>query len=253
VVNLFRIFFLSLVISSCIPAKKVAYLEGDGTKDTLTLKTSEWVYKVRVGDRFYIRVIDPLATISLSSGKESDQQNREIENQIQQIPSVRDYIVLEDGTLDIPVLGKIEAEGKTIQEITSAVYAACKGYISQPSIKLYMTNYNVTVLGEVKSPGLYQLITPRPDFFDAIAMANDMTDFANRKRVKLIRKMEGEVLITYLDITDPKFVTSPYFYIQPNDVIHIMPLNVKTYSNNNAAPLVLSVATTILTLIAIFR
>ncbi len=246
-----KLFVLILFFSSCIPTKKVVYLENSESKAG-SYATQKWEYKIKSGDRFFIEIADPLANISLGQTISTAGNEQNI-NIIQQTPTVQDYLVLEDGTMDIPPLGKISAAGKTIPELTSFLKQESKNFMGNPSIKLYMTNYNVTVLGEVKNPGFYQLITDVPNFFDAVGLANDLTDFADRKRVKFIRKDGEKISISYWDITDPDFVSSPYFYLQPNDVIHIMPLKVKKFSSGNALPLFLSVITTIITVISITR
>lgn len=245
-------FFLSLFFTSCIPTKKVVYLEDKEGKSG-NYGTQKWEYKIKAGDRFYIKIIDPLANLSLGSAANTSDNGGQNVNLIQQIPSVQDYLVLEDGTIDIPPLGKISAVGKTTAELISFLKEESKGYMPNASIRLFMTNYNVTVLGEVNTPGFYQLITNQPTFFDAMGLASDLTDFANRKRVKFIRKDGEKVSITYWDVTDPNFLNSPYYYIQPNDVIHVMPLKVKKFSSDNALPLFLSVVTTIITVISITR
>ena len=248
-INTIPILFVLVFYTSCIPTKKIVYLEAEEDKAT-ELTINDWVYKIKAGDRFYIKVTDPLSGVTPRIMEQSGEQGQRI-NLIQQSPSLHDYLVLEDGTIDYPLLGKIKASGKSIIDLRKEIEKACEGVIKNPSIKLFMTNYNVTVLGEANSPGFSQLITDRPTFFDAIGLASDLTDFANRKKVKVIRKSEGKVNVHYVDVTDPEFVQSQFYYIHPNDVIHVMPLGVKKYSNDNALPLVLSIITTVITVITI--
>ena len=252
----FRLALLTFVfasLSSCIATKKIVYVEEDGTTNTVQTYTPQnWVYKINPGDRFYIKITDPLSNVSLGienggASTEGGQQS----NIIFQSPSIHDYLVNESGYIDIPLLGEIDAKGKTISELTSHIKESCKGYISNPSIKLYMTNYNVTVLGEVNSPSFLQIITHNPTFFDAIGLSKDLTDFGDRKRIKVIRKVGENVTVAYVDVTDPAFIASSYYYLQPNDVIHVMPLKVKKYNRDNALPLLLSSIATILTIITI--
>lgn len=247
--NVLSLLALVLLFASCIPTKKIVYLKGD--ENDKTIGVDNWEYKIRTGDRFYIKITDPSAGVSFGQEIETSSQKDNSTNLIYQTPSVHDYIVLEDGFIDLPLLGKISAKEKTVMELTTTIREACVGYISNPSIKLFMTNYNVTLLGEFNSPGQYQLITLRPTLFDAIGLGNDLTDFANRKKVKLIRRNGDKVLVTYLDLTDPDFVATPYYYVQPNDVIHVMPLKVKKFSADNALPLILSAMSTLILLYSI--
>lgn len=245
------IIFISTVLflPSCIPTKKVNYLSdaSDGQQFSITKRE----YRINSGDRFYIQVSDPMSSISLGSFTNAAQNQQQLGNLIQQMPSVHDYVVNEKGNIDYPLIGEINAAGKTIYELRDEVYEKCKGFISNPSVKLFMTNYNVTVLGEVNAPGFYQLITDSPTFFDAIGLAGNLTDFARRNEIKLIRTTNDTITVHYLDVMSADFIQTPYYYVRPNDVIHIAPLKVKKYSSDNALPLVLSILTTIITVVSI--
>ncbi len=246
------IFFTGCILFSCIPTKKVVYVQDDDKEgEVATYKPIDFHYKVSKGDRFYLKVTDISSGLSFGSSDISMPKEEQANNVIQQSPSVQDYLVLEDGTIDYPVIGRIPAEGLTMDELQASIRKKCEGFISNPSIKLFMTNFNVTVLGEVNSSGFFQLITDRPTLFDAIGQAKDMTDFADRKRVKIIRRVGDNVTVKLIDVTQPGFINSEYYYLHPNDVIHVMPLKVKKYSSDNALPLFLSVITTIVTIISI--
>lgn len=240
-------------ISSCIPTKKVAFVDN---KENETGKYSPniWSYKVKEGDRFYIKITDPLSEVSLGEGDIKSGGNASQGNVIIQQPTINDFVIQADGTIDLPILGEIQIGGTELSKLSDLIRDKCKGFIANPSIKVFMTNYNVTVLGEINNPGFYQLITQQPSFFDAIGLAGDLTDFANRSEIQFQRKdNQGNLVVDYVDILDPNFISSPYYYIHPNDVIHIRPLKVKKYSNGNALPLILSTITTILTIFTIAR
>jgi polysaccharide export outer membrane protein len=253
VIQFLSLISITLYLSSCIATKRVVYVEDKKKEDkSETYTTQELVYKIIPGDRFYIKITDPLSTISLGTSDVSSATKSSISaNIIIQSPSVQDYLVNENGSIDYPLLGEIKAEGKTIAELITHIKESCKGYIGNPSVKLYMTNYNVTVLGEVNNPNRFQMITYKPTFFDAVGLANDLTDFADRKRVKIIRTSGDKVSVNYIDVTNPSFISSPYYFLQPNDVIHVMPLKVKKINRDNALSLVLSSIATIFTIITI--
>jgi len=247
--NSVLIFFCLLWLSSCIPTKKVVYLENFDGNESEQYTIPTWKYNVQEGDRFYVKIIDPMQGLSFGDNASSMQESKsQTPNLIQQVPSVHDFQIDEEGMLNLPVIGKVAAVDKTVSELRKAIVKACEGFITNPTVKLYMTNYNVTLLGEFNAPGFYQLIPENPTFFEAVGLGGDLTDFADRKKVKLIRRVEGKVKVYYLDVTDPAFANSPYYYVQPNDVIHVMPLKVKKFSSDNALPLLLSGLTVIVTL-----
>jgi polysaccharide export outer membrane protein len=109
---LFITIFFSL--SSCIPTKKIAYLAN--VEEGAQFTTQDWKYIVAPGDRFYIKVIDPLANSNIGGLGNNTTSSQNSVNLITQSPSVHDYVVKEDGKIDYPMIGEIEAEGKTIEE-----------------------------------------------------------------------------------------------------------------------------------------
>ena len=249
--NYFTLLFITLFLSSCISTNKIVYLNDDGKEGAYDV--SNWEHKIQVGDRFSFNLNKSDAEITLESSELISGTDPVRTNILPQMPSVSDYVVKSDGTLDLPMIGKTMVIGKTLDELPDFVTQQYKGYLSNPSVKIFMTNYNVTVLGETFQPGFYQLITHRPTFFDAIGLSGDLTDFADRSSIQFIRKSEGKVIIEYVNVKDPNFIFSPYYYIHPNDVIHIRPLKVKKFRDGNALPLILSTITTIFTLFTLAR
>ncbi len=78
-----------------------------------------------------------------------------------------------------------------------------------------------------------------------------MTEFANRNKVALIRQVNGGSQVHYLDLTSDKILSSPFYYLQPNDIVYISPLGYKRWGLGSTFPwaIVLSSVTTALLLI----
>jgi polysaccharide export outer membrane protein len=85
------------------------------------------------------------------------------------------------------------------------------------------------MLGEVKSPGKYPIYNNRINIFEALAMANDLTAFANRSRVQIIRTEGTKTNVVVFDLLNKDILSSPYYYLQPNDIIYVEPLKEKTW------------------------
>ena len=252
--NFILILFTCSCLFSCISTKKVAFVDNEEKQEGI-YKTEDWSYKIQNGDRFYISITDPLSNISLGASEIKNNVTSSTQgNFFQQQPTINDYLVRIDGTVDLPIIGRIKIAGIELDSLSYYLTEKCEGYISNPSIRVFMMNYNVIVLGEVNKPGFYQLLTNKPNFFDAIGLAGDLTDFANRSEVQIQRKNEnGNVIVENVNLLDPGFISSPYYYTRPNDVIHIRPLKVKKFSNENALPLILSTITTLFTIFTISR
>lgn len=141
------------------------------------------------------------------------------------------YLVNSDGDINFPVLGKIKVEGFTTKEITNHLTEALAVYIKNPIVNSRLTNFKVTVLGEVKSPGTYPVPNERISILEAIGLAGDLTIQGKRKTVVLIREQNGKRTFVDIDLTSREMLNSPYFYLAQNDVLIVEPNKSKINSS----------------------
>ena len=94
-------------------------------------------------------------------------------------------------------------------------------------------NARVTVLGEVKNPGTYTLNNGRMTLLEALGIAGDLTQYASRRNVLVTRENNGKVEFARLDLRSDEVFTSPYFYLQQNDVVYVEPNSARTTSNQS--------------------
>ena len=113
-----------------------------------------------------------------------------------------------------------------------------KRYLTDPLISVRLTNFNFSVLGDVKSPGQKTSATEKINIFQALALAGDMNDSANRTNVKLIRYSEkdGKDTVVLLDLSEVAVVNSPYYYMQQNDILYVEPDKNKQIAANTTNP-----------------
>lgn len=136
------------------------------------------------------------------------------------------YLINQDGTIDFPVLGTLNAAGKTklelAQEITDAIFPQ---YVKdKPKVEIRLMNFRVIVTGAVKNPGIYQSHNERMNFFEAIALAGDLDIKGDRENILLYRtNSDGTREVHKIDIHDRNFLLSPYFGLQQNDIIYVAP------------------------------
>ncbi len=89
------------------------------------------------------------------------------------------------------------------------------------------------MLGEVKNPGQYKIYQDNINIFEAVSMANDLTDFANRNKVAIIRQTKTGSEVIFIDMTKRDFLLSDYFYLKPNDIVYVQPLRGKQFTFAN--------------------
>ncbi|RYE59092.1 MAG: polysaccharide export protein, partial [Sphingobacteriales bacterium] len=93
-------------------------------------------------------------------------------------------------------------------------------------------NYRVTVLGEVGRPAVINVPSERITLLEALGMAGDLTIYAKRDNILLIREEGDKKLVKRLDLTTKDFLSSPFYYLKPNDVIYIEPNKSRVASAN---------------------
>lgn len=167
--------------------------------------------------------------------------------------AVQQYLVDNEGEVDFPVLGKLKIGGMTKNEAENMIREKLQPYLKEtPIVTVRMTNYKISVLGEVNKPGTFTVSNEKVNVLEALAMAGDMTVYGVRDNVKLIREdAQGKRQIVMLDLTKSDLVLSPYFYLQQNDILYVTPNKTKAKNSGigNATTIAIS-ATSILVSIA---
>jgi polysaccharide export outer membrane protein len=84
------------------------------------------------------------------------------------------------------------------------------------------------MLGAVNSPGQFFFQQNKVSILDAILRAGDLRDNAVRHKIQLFRQYPEGVKMIELDITDRSIMNSPYWYMQPNDLVYVIPMKSRT-------------------------
>ena len=179
---------------------------------------------------------------------------------IQQGNGLIGYIVDYEGNIDFPLIGKIKAMGQTKYELIDTLKNRLQHYIKDPIIVVRYLNYNITVLGEVNSPGLKSFPNEKATVLDAISAAGDLKDAGKRKDILLIRTMpDGSIEQHEIDLTNIECYNNPYFQLQPNDVLYVQSNKIRLRNANQDPtiyrdlPLTLSFLSYLLLLNNVFR
>lgn len=244
--SIIKIYLLSIVgvfsVMSCVPLKESIYLQGDMAINLEDLegqyKIDKADYLVKPNDLLYIRVTSLDDRSSAFLNNESG-YNAMAGNAMS--ASLLGYRVGLDGAIDYPFLGKIYVAGLSLQEVAEKVELAASKFIDQSGAIVKLLNDHVTVMGEVKSPGRFLMNSEEISILEAVALSGDMTDFANRKRIRLIRKDGETPQMIVIDTTDEKIMFSPYFYLKPGDIVYVEPRRLKQW-NLTAIPLGLAMS-----------
>lgn len=155
------------------------------------------------------------------------------------------YLVDQEGFIRFPFLGKIKAAGKTKQELREEITKelVVRKLLLEPIVDIRYLNYRVSVLGEVKNPSVLTIPSEKVTLLEALGLAGDLTVYANRDNILLIREEENVRKLVRLDLTSDELFTSPYYILKPNDIIYVEANKSKVASTsrvNQWLPIILS-------------
>ena len=114
-----------------------------------------------------------------------------------------------------------------------------------------MANFEVTILGEVNNAGTFPVFKESVTIFEAISMAGDLSDYANRQKVKIIRTHNNKKKIYAIDLTNQQLLLSDFYYLRNNDMIYVEPLKYRTFRKSQSQ-LLLSALTTFAVLFNVY-
>ena len=223
------------VMSSCVSQKKILYLQKEEMSDSITSieyqNKRSFDYKVQPGDNLYIRVSSMDKNFSEffnysgqgynTGGGSTTSGNAGI--------YLNGFNVSDEGTIDFPYAGKIYVKDLTIDEIQQKIQNIIGEYQKETIVYVKLGLFNLTILGEVSKPGQYQVYQSDINIFQAIALAGNATDFANKKNVKIIHQTTEGSQIVRVNINDADILENPQYYLKPNDIIYLEPLGIKRY------------------------
>ncbi|WP_317171470.1 polysaccharide biosynthesis/export family protein [Tamlana sp. I1] len=237
---------------SCITTKDVVYLQdkGDGTDSISVMREIPKPYKVQVNDILSInvkaldedlvKIFNPVTTTTTNSA-----------NQDPSSLYFNGFTVDVHGRIKFPVLGEITVLGYTTTEIEKLVKDELLDQYFKETAELFVTvklaGLRYTVTGDVTTTGVYTLYQDRVNIIEALAEAGDITLTGNRRDVLVVRQYPDGQKIHHIDLTDIKAMNSPYYYIQPNDIILVKPLKRKSIGAGQTA---IQNLTTIMSLLA---
>lgn len=131
------------------------------------------------------------------------------------------YMVTTTGEIEMPVIGKIKASGLTKNQLQDTIILKISEYVKNPIVLIRFSDFSVNVLGEVRTPGIQSFQKDKVTIIDAISAAGDLTDYAKREDIIVIRDEAGKRKNYTVDIRDGALFQSAVYQLQPNDIIYV--------------------------------
>lgn len=225
----------ALVMASCTSYKNVPYLQN--AEEIMAAQAELPLYDAKIMPKDLLTVTvntsDPEAAAPFNMTVQTA-QNLAVSRTSYSQPVLQQYLVNNEGCIDFPVLGTLKVGGLTKNEAEDMIREKLKPYLKEvPIVTVRMSNYKISVLGEVARPGTFTVSNEKVNVLEALAMAGDLTIYGVRDNVKLVREdAAGKREIFFLDLTNADIITSPYYYLQQNDILYISPNKTKAKNSD---------------------
>lgn len=231
-------FLLLFLISSCIPQKRILLLQDKSKTNPREFTQKVPLHKIQTGDELYVKVIGLDAKsfaffnglpYSEGNGNVSNAGNLQANNSIY----ISSYTVNDSGYIPFPYIEKLMVKDLYVDDAQRLLQDSIAKYANFAVVIMKYVNFNVTVLGEVTKPGAVMVDNDQITIFQAIGMAGDMTDYANRNTVSVLRKTISGTRMISVDLTNRSVFESECFYLMPDDVVYIAPMVAKKFGLKN--------------------
>lgn len=227
---------VTFVLSSCQSPQKIAYIQNS---DSISYEMSRLLYDARVMPKDILTI-----TVSTTHPEAAAPFNQTVPTAVSvsqpnsyslSQPVLQNYLVDNNGDITYPVVGRLHVGGLTKAQVEQLVFTKIKPYMAEsenPIVNVRMTNYKVSVLGEVTRPGMFTVTNEKINIFEALAQAGDLTIYGKRENVKLIREdATGKKQVVTLNLNDANIINSPFYYLQQNDILYVEPNKAKAQNS----------------------
>jgi polysaccharide biosynthesis/export protein len=217
--------FVALIGSSCVSLKEVKLMQKISITDYSNEieNKGQTEYQINNGDQLYIKIfsLDPKTSKLFQSDFPELINSSYI--------YLNSYVVDENGYVSFSFTDKIMVKGLTLLQAQETIKNALGEFFNDINVYVKLVGFNVTFLGEVRSPGNYVIDKEQVNILQGVGKAGGFTDYAFVKNVTLIRKSVNGSIVREIDLTDNGILTSEYMYLMPDDVIYVAPRNTKPF------------------------
>lgn len=234
--KIFLLLAFPILVVSCTSYKSVPYLQNpeavNNSNNTLPLYDAKIMPKDLLS--ITVNTTDPQAAAPFNLTVQTPINAAMMSINTSTQPSLQQYLVNNAGEIDFPVIGRLQVGGQTKNQAEDLIREKLKPYLKEtPIVTVRMSNYKISVLGEVNRPGTFTVSNEKVNVLEALAMAGDMTVYGIRDDVRLVREdSQGKREIISLNLNDADVILSPYYYLQQNDIVYITPNKTKARNSD---------------------
>ncbi len=240
--------FLLVSMTSCTRYRNLVYLQQDKAKAAVFNATPP-DYHIQKRDVLYIRVISMNEDINQVINSTNSFNTNQFTNEASLF--IYGYNVSDSGFVEIPVIGKVDVLGKTMEEARQEVASKAAVYIKDAVVTVKLISFKYSVLGEVNNPGVYQNYNNQLTVLEAISNAGDITAYGDRRKILVVRPGTEGTKTFRLNLTKTDILNSEGFFLLPNDIVYVEP--VKSYNARLNLPVLSAFLSGVSTLILVLN
>lgn len=257
-----------LATTSCVSTKKIVYFQGSEEMfETPQKIMQQYQMRLKPADQVLIKITcsEPkllqIFAQDLTMGTAGTTSSSYMNSSTGSMSNAYGYTITNQGELILPIIGKVNVDGTTVEECATIIENKIKekGLVPDPEVTVRLLNARVTVVGAVHSPKVVNLTSERNTIVDVLAQCSDIDDTGLRYKVKLYREQNGELKMYEMDMTKSDIFTSPAYYVQQNDMVYVEPNKSKRvksssfYTSLSAWSSILAVVTTCVSLFFLIK
>ncbi len=225
--------------------------ESDKELIEQSIKLNEKPYRIQVGDLLSISIKSTDKKLVAMFQPVSNENATGLQSE--QSLYYNGFTVSKHGNIEIPILGKMNVLAYTLDEVEASIEKKLLDEYFHKQEDLFivvkLAGLRFTVTGEVSSTGIYTLYQDRVNIIEALASAGDITDVGNRKDILIIRQYPQGQKIHHINLTNVEAFNSPYYYLQPNDMVYVKPLKQKSLGTGTTLVQSITTVVTVLSLV----
>ncbi len=249
--------FLTGLLTGCTSARELVYFQKDSFSNSTQTILEQAPLTIRTGDVLSIQVssLNPEAADFFNPYTNSATENKTAYQftGTNPLPPAVGYLVDPEGTIEMPLIGKIEVRNQTVSQAAGTIRERLKKYLREPTVSIRNQSFRISVLGEVTRPSLFTIPDDHITLLEALSLAGDITIYGRRDNVLLIREQNGQRSFIRIDMTRRDLFRSPHFYLRPNDTIYVEPGKARITSADRWYLLIPALASTLSLLAIIIR
>ena len=188
-------------------------------------KEAMFEWKISKGDRIEIQAFNQ------SSNAKNGQLTQLLSNGGQQLITQRygdeGILVPADGRVNLPLIGSVKLTGLTEKEASKVLIKHYKKYLRNPYVHVKILNQKLFVVGEVRNPGTVLVTNGTMSLFEALASRGDVTDYADKTDIMIIRGSLRNPQIRKINLTDLNSIRHASLILRPDDIVYVQASNSK--------------------------